>query len=182
MKIYPLNYTPSDTIQTQKPQNFGGIWLKRGKYYLNSPNYCAGIFHGFTDGVHLAVFRDRFGRTLSEMESNGLTTEEGKQIWKFLFENNESMSGYKALKKLRGFILNKIYKNDNTMLYLEKEDSALITSTKEKLNLTFINQKIDNFEKNNNLLPKPQPEPFIKRKRITTPDELLDQIFKNGVV
>ncbi|MBO7672461.1 hypothetical protein J6S88_03535 [bacterium] len=182
MRIYPVNNVPSGSLQPTTEQNFGGIWMRHSKYYINNTNYCAGVFHSYKDGKHLTVFRDRLGRTLKEKGSCGLTKKEGKQIWEFLFENNETMNGYLALKKLRGFILQKTYKNDKGILYMEKEDSALITSAKEKLNLSVINKKIEEFERKNNLLPKPQPEPFIKRKRITTPDELLDQIYNKGPV
>jgi len=183
MRINPITNVRfnNEPVSEPKPQNFRGIWQRLGQNYLDADKYCAGIFYGFTDGKSLSVFKDKLGRVLIELEKNGMTVEEGNLAYKFLFEAQETNAGYKALKKLRSFILTKTYANQHNVMFLEKEDSALVTAKRERISLAIVNEKIREFELNNGMVPKAQPEPFIRRPEIKTAEDLLKFLTDSGV-
>ena len=66
-------------------------------------------------------------------------------------------------------------------MFLEKDDTALVTAECEKLSLDVINQKIRAYERKNNMIPKPAPKPFIKRPKIVTGEDLRRFLNDNGV-
>ena len=121
MRINAVSSVNYGNQTAPKQQSFNGIWLRLGQNYLDLDRYCAGAYYKFTDGKALTETVDKLGRRLIPFEDNGMTVKEGKNAWKFLFEHEETMEGYNALKKLREFMMTKVSQGKHNTMFLEKE-------------------------------------------------------------
>lgn len=162
-------------------QNFKGIWQRLGQNYLDADRYCAGAFYRFTDGKKLTVVKDKLGRNLLDLGDNGMTVKEGKLAWDFLFEGKETMDGCIALQKLRNFMLSKSSNNKHNVMFLEKEDSALVSAERKPIRLGVVNDRLREFARKNNLLPKEENAVAQEVQTVPTSEELLKHLSENGV-
>ena len=164
-----------------KTQNFKGIWMRIGQNYLDLDKYCAGAFFKFIDGKSLTVKTDKLGRQLLEFGDNGMTAKEGKQAWEFLFGGKETIDGCVAVQKLRDFMLTKFTGIKHNTMFLEKEDSALVTAERKPVTLTMVNAKLRQFASEHNLLPKTEETIVKNEQKILSTEEFSELIHRNGV-
>ena len=165
-----------------KTQNFKGIWMRLGQNYLDLDKYCAGAFFKFTDGKKLTVAKGKLGRQLLELGDNGMTVKEGEQAWEFLFGGKETMDGSIAVQKLRNFMLTKFTGIKHNTMFLEKEDTALVTAERKPITLAMVNARLRTFATEHNLLPtaKQEKAPSTEQKILST-EEFSELIHRNGV-
>jgi len=172
---------PNPQPKEPAQENFRGIWQRLGQNYLDADKYCAGVFYGFVDGKKLAVNTDKMGRNLIELENNGMTVKEGKLAWDFLFEGKETIDGSIAVQKLRNFMLTKVSNLKHNVMFLEKEDSALVTAERKPIRLGIVNEKLREFAYKNKLLKKEEDVITRETQTVPTSEELLKQLSENGV-
>ena len=165
-----------------KPQSFKGIWMRLGQNYLDLDKYCAGAFYNFIDGKNLIATTDKLGRRLIPLGNNGMTVEEGKLAWSFLFEKgNKTMDGCIAVQKLRNFLLEKTSGIKHNTTFLEKEDTAVVTAERKPITLSMINAKLCDFAIEHNLLPKAEENAVKSTPKPLTLEEFSELIHRNGV-
>ena len=168
--------------QKQQP-SFNGIFMRVGTGNKTlMPNFYSNVayipFKNGNKGLLQKVYKDKPIWLFPEC---GITAEESKAAYSFLFGKIQNTTTYHAALKLKDYIVSLSSNGEHNTMYIEKEDIGMPKHENwSKLELPQIVSKLNKYEVKNGI-QKTISDGKEEAQKMFTLDELWEMLHRNGV-